>query len=179
MATETTKQIDFAWARLGDESDAAFFSFREYLALGPQRNMESYVSFYSKLNNKNVPVWYVDFRWDERAKLYDAYVLENMDKGSEDSLKFLENKQKGLLECMRILADKKLKTLINSSEEEITPYDTIRLIELSIKLEQLLQDKPTEIVEQQGEPTVVIESVTVDPDIIKKIGRELITEDID
>jgi len=169
----------YEWDRRGDESDSAYFAFREYLALGAGRNPEMYRNFYSNGNNGNIKIWFDEFSWEERCEAYDEFIALRAVEDNDKILNSVAIKQKNLLESMRILADKKIKDLMNQNPEEVSNYDLIRLIELSIKLEQLLDSKPTEIVEKQGEPEIVVESITVDPDIIKAIGKKITEEDID
>ena len=167
--------MSYIWDKKEDEEDKSYRAFREYLSLGPGRNLEDYSSFYSKGSNVNIEDWYKEYEWNSRANEYDEFVLRNIGNENEEATLFLQKKQRDLLESMRILADKGIKKLINSNVEELTSYDIVRLIEVSIKLEQLLQGNPTEIVDSHED--VSVDMVSISPEVANAIGKAIVQEE--
>jgi len=133
------------WEQLKDESDEDYEIFLDYLSLGPSRSIYTMLEFLQYKELKG-SIYRLKFinDWESRSKAYDRFIFEQDELKANEELQFIRIKQKKL----------------------------ISLIDKATKLEMLLNNQPSEIIKNETDMKVEFENV--DPELIKKLGKEII-----
>jgi len=168
-----------AWEQLENESDEEYEIFLDYLSLGPSRSVYTMLEFlqYKDLKNSIYRIKFVN-KWESRANSYDKYLFEQDELKANEELQFIRIKQKKLASIMAILGQKKIQKILKSEEEidDMSLKDCISLIDKATKLEMLLNNQPSEII--KNETDMKIEFEDVDPELIKKLGKEITSKEV-
>lgn len=163
------------WEQLKDESDEDYEIFLDYLSLGPSRSIYTMLEFlqYKELKGSIYRLKFIN-DWESRSKAYDRFIFEQDELKANEELQFIRIKQKKLAKVMSILGQKKIQKILKSEEEidEMSLKDCISLIDKATKLEMLLNNQPSEIIKNETDMKVEFENV--DPELIKKLGKEII-----
>lgn len=163
-----------SWDQMDNESDEEYKMFEDFLSLGPNRNVYTMVEFLEYRDIKST-LYTTKFKnkWESRAKAFDKYMLELDEKKANEELQFIRMKQKKLARAMSILGQKKIQKILKSEEEidEMTLKDCISLIDKATRLEMLLTNQPSEIIKNETDLKVEVEHI--DPELLKKLGKEL------
>jgi len=163
-----------AWDQLERESDEDYEIFLDYVSLGPSRSIYTMLEFlqYKDLKSSIYRMKFVN-DWESRANSYDKYLFERDELKANEELQFIRIKQKKLASIMAILGQKKIQKILKSEKEidDMSLKDCISLIDKATKLEMLLNNQPSEIIKNETDMKVEFENV--DPELIKKLGKEI------
>ena len=167
-----------AWEQLENESDENYEIFLDYISLGPSRSIYTMLEFlqYKDLKSSIYRMKFVN-DWESRANAYDRYLFEQDELKANEEMQFIRIKQKKLAKAMAILGQKKIQKILKSEEEidDMSLKDCISLIDKATKLEMLLTNQPSEII--KNETDMKIEFEDIDPELLKKLGKEITNVD--
>jgi len=167
-----------AWEQLENESDEDYEIFLDYVSLGPSRSIYTMLEFlqYKDLKSSIYRMKFVN-DWESRANAYDRYLFEQDELKANEEMQFIRIKQKKLAKVMAILGQKKIQKILKSEDEidEMSLKDCISLIDKATKLEMLLTNQPSEIIKNETDMKIEVEEI--DPELLKKLGKEITNGD--
>lgn len=140
------------WDRQPGESAKAFRAFVDYRDTpAEERSIRKTAQNVGKKDYSYIPGhyknWAAEWKWVERAKLYD---VEQDRQRRELAEKEREEMAQLHIKAARAMLTKALKGLQAIPEDEMTPNDVSRMIEVASKLERLSRGEPSESTEMFG-----------------------------
>lgn len=140
------------WDRQPGESAKAFRAFVDYRDTpAEERSIRATAQRLVKKDYSYIPRHYKDWasmwKWVERSRLYDA---EQDRRRRELAEKEREEMAQLHIKAARAMLTKALKGLQAIPEDEMTPNDVSRMIEVASKLERLSRGEPSESTEMFG-----------------------------
>jgi len=150
------KQMPEPWDRQPGETAKAFEAFTVYRDIPARtRSVRNTAIEMGKNSKSHIEQWCAKWKWVERARLYDT---EQDKLRRELAEKEREEMAQLHIKAARAMLTKALKGLQSIPENEMTPNDVSRMIEVSSKLERLSRGEPSESTEmfgREGAPAAV------------------------
>ena len=170
-----TKYTGQKWDQLEDEKLEEYDAFQTYLTMGPGRSVYDMNSFLAYDDQASMIKLSTLKKWASRAIAYDAYMRDIANAAADKELDFIRLKQKKIAVAMQSLAMRKIKDMMNADTEELSTRDAIALIEKSVKIESAACEIPTEVIKNETDVKISVEHV--DPELLAKLGREMVKEE--
>lgn len=141
------------WERQQYESQQSFEAFQIYRDLGEERSITKVAQKCNK-NRSLIARWSTQHNWVERAAAYDQYMDQQALKAEERERKKMAKRHAEIAMKFQEKIKKRLKTL---DPEELSTYDLMKWLEISVKVERLARGESTENQQQSG--GVIVEIV--------------------
>jgi len=137
------------WDRQEGETDAAWKAFNRYLQLGDERSIAKAIEGDGKRAAKRrYESWSSTYRWVERARAWDASIVERIRKDREKDLIAMRKRHIEAGQAMQSLAASSMFKAVEAATE-IPLEDVPRWMWTGVRIERLAAGEPTESVRQE------------------------------
>ena len=157
----------------GPQAFRAFCAYRDSGANGAKRSLTKTAQNLTKndgspYSDGTMKAWSRKFNWQERVAAWD----EEMDRQVREELtKGITNMRKNHADIARAMLTKALKAMQKIPDDELTPADVTRMVDIASKLERMSRGEATERIE--GKQTIAGEVSLSQIDLSKITEEEL------
>lgn len=139
-----------AWNRRSDETDAAWKAFCVYRDMGDERSITRALEASGKKagNKRRWETWSSQYNWVERARTWDASIIEKVRKDREKELIAMRKRHIEAGQAMQSVAARSMLKAVRD-KTEIPLEDVPRWMMTGVRIERLAAGESTENVRQE------------------------------